>query len=840
VTQPDKKAEMTFAQTGAQGAPQQFRGSFLTWGAAAASVFFFMWMGLGWDFVRSRDTYFGRKTDYYSSQVHGFLSGHLYMDKEAYAGWDSPDPAVRAKAPFLLDSSYYKGHYYLYFGVTPAALFLLPYAWLTGSDLHPRCLVAVGAALGFLFSAGILRMAERDHFGRLSGRFRVAAIGTLAFASAAPLLLTWAKFYEVAIATGYAFTMAGAFWTYRAVSGRGRTWLQLALASLSFGLAVGCRPNLVLNLPVLAAVAVLAAWQNRKRTSFFREFLGPGAAAAAPAACVGTLLALYNYERFGSPFEFGVTYSMNSFMQGGKPLFSTAYLWPNIHWYYLTFPALSPFFPFVFPECASFGPEIYRGGEAIHGQFTVFLLCTFVAVSAVLVRNRLRSSGLAAFLGLLGWMFLAVFLAISGIGFRGDRYMVDCQGPLALGVVLLAAAIASALGKGRGPGLWRAGFVILAAVAATFNIFAGLQEFNAFKNLRTSTYQTLETLGNYPASWLERCGFFRAGPIELKVVFPKDVKGASIEPLLVAGTPDLTDSLYVIESPSGEQIELLADHSGYGGPSSDPIRIVPGRTYSLKVDMGALYPPRGPPFTTGFKVSQGRHLKTRILVEMDGRVVLERRMNSYDAPPWSLQFGKNTATMNPYKTEFSGQIVSATRLPSAEVAEKENDGLWRIRCAFPEQRLQASFPLLSAGLEGSGTLIFISRLPDNQVQFGLDEWGYGGGLSPAVKPAIRSTHVVEILIGPLAARERWPAEWSLPPLQLGRAGHELVVWLDGRPVWTTELRHAVDPLDSLFEVGGNSQGFTSALDEFPGSIHSDPFTREEAREFLSRNIGAGP
>ncbi len=816
------------------------RAARLAWSAAAACLAVIFWMGLGWDFVRSKDSYAGKKIDYYSSQVHGFLSGHLYMDKEANPGLASTDPVVRARAPFLLDASYYKGHYYLYFGVTPAALFLLPYAWLTGSDLHPRYVVFLCTAAGFLLSVGILRMAARDHFKSFNPWSCIAAVAILAFASATPFLLTWAKFYEVAIAAGFAFTMSGIFWTYRALSGRGRSALQLGLASASFGLAVGCRPDLVLNVPVVAAAAALVCLRERSKATRGRTGLLNGIAAGAPVAAAGVLLGIYNVERFGSPFEFGVTYSMNTFMLSGRHLFSAAYLWPNIHWYYLTLPALSPYFPFAFPEGAYFGPPHYPGGEAIHGQFFVFVLFGFVAVSALGARRRLRMGTLAVFLGLVAWMFLVVLVAIAAIGFRGDRYMVDFQAPLALGTVLLASSVDGVIGTGFAPRLWRATLCLLAALAAGFNVFAGLQEFNAFKELRTSTYRALESLGNYPAYSLERMGLFRSGPIELKVVFPAHLKTAAIEPLLVAGTPEFTDSLYVAENAAGDQIEFRGDHSGYGGPHSDTFGIEPGRTYTLMVDMGALYPPRGPPFTAGFAVSQGQHIKTRIRVVMDGAIVLDGRMNSFDAPPWSLQFGKNRVTMNPYMTEFSGRILSATRLPPTAVAESDNSSLWRLRCAFPRSQANMSFPLLSAGVEGSGTMIYLNALPEDHYQFGLDEWGYGGGQSPTFKSDQGSAHVVEFLFGPIATGSRWPKDWGAYPRQLDHLNHALVVWMDGRLAWKTELRRPVDPSFSMFEVGGNSQGFTTAQVEFPGPVRSEPYSPAEAQAFVARNLELRP
>jgi len=812
-------------------------GGLTSWVTAGICALLLLWMGLGWETIASRDNYVGKKPDYYSLLVHGFLKGHLYMDVIADPGLESPDPAVRARAFSLMDASYYKGRYYLYFGAAPAALFLLPYAWLTGGDLQPRFIVALCVLTGFFFSVGILRMAARDFFGRTSAVFQIAAVAVLAFATAAPSLLTRAMFYEVAIASGYAFTMAGLFWSYRAIFGKGRTWLQLGLASLAFGLGVGCRPDLVLALPVVAAAALLAAWRMRDRAPFARGLLRLGTAAVAPAAFVGALLAAYNYERFGNPGEFGVTYSMNYFMRGDKPLFSTGYLWPNIHWYYLTPPSLSPYFPYVFPEEAYFGPPAYPWGEAIHGQSIVVVMGALVAAAAILAWRRLRVGRLGAYLGLLAFMFAALLVAISAIGFRGDRYLVDCQPSLVLGIVLLAGAAGAA--GGWGSPILRAFFPVLAALSAAFNILGGIQEFGEFKNVRTSTFQVLESLGNYPACWLGRIGVLAAGPVELKVVFPTDPKVAAVEPLLVAGTPEYTDSLYVVEWAGGKEIELLGDHSGFGGPRSGVLAITPGQAYSIKIDMGAFYPPLSPPFSTDYGARKIRMLKSGLRVEMDGRAVLDRKMNSYDAPPWTIESGRNDITMNPFKTEFTGRILSQTRLPPPTLLDKRQTGLCRIRCVFPMDRPGTNFPLVALGETGSGTLLYVSVVPGDKVRFGVDEWSIGGGISEAIAASPQSDHLIEVLIGPLAAGTKWPADWGVSPQELGRFVHSLRIWLDGRLVWTTRLKRPLDPLDPMFDVGTNHQGFSTAQPEFRGLIMEDPYIPSEAREFLGRNLDSG-
>src|ERR1700722_11411028 len=111
--------------------------------------------------------------------------------------------------------------------------------------------------------------------------------------------------------------------------------------------------------------------------------------------------------------------------------------------------------------------------------------------------------------------------------------------------------------------------------------------------------------------------------------------------------------------------------------------------------------------------------------------------------------------MNAFSIHFSGRVMSVKRLSPSSMNEKRNDGLWRIRCVLPLKDSNRSFPLLSSGIQGSGTLIYINILADHNLQFGVDQWGYGGGLSEEVSADPDKEHVVEILIGPLARSESW-------------------------------------------------------------------------------------
>ena len=57
------------------------------------------------------------------------------------------------------DHAYYKGKYYVYFGVVPAILFYLPYYVITGTHLHNHVLIFF---LSLFFTAGCMGRCPRD------------------------------------------------------------------------------------------------------------------------------------------------------------------------------------------------------------------------------------------------------------------------------------------------------------------------------------------------------------------------------------------------------------------------------------------------------------------------------------------------------------------------------------------------------------------------------------------------------------------------------------------------------------------------------------------------------
>jgi len=185
---------------------------------------------------------------YYNLLVDGFRAGHLSLATsprpELTRLRDPYDPAQNG--PYRLhDASYFRGRYYLYFGVTPALLLFWPYVALTGHYLWHKQAVMIFCAGGFLTSVGIFLALRRRYFGEVGAGLLAAGTLAVGFASIAPVMMRRPDVWEVPISCAYflLMVMLSAIWGALHAERRPSAWL--AGASLAFGLAVGARPSVL-------------------------------------------------------------------------------------------------------------------------------------------------------------------------------------------------------------------------------------------------------------------------------------------------------------------------------------------------------------------------------------------------------------------------------------------------------------------------------------------------------------------------------------------------------------------------------------------------------------------
>lgn len=323
------------------------------------------------------------------------------------------------------DYAYYEGKYYVYFGIVPELLFYLPYYKLTGSHF-PNYAAVFLCYSGFVLAVfGLLREMIRTWFPKttygiwlLLGSLTVCC-GNYLFLVARPDL------YNVPIMAANMFT-AGGLWLW--LKGKGteevrKRRLWYLGGSLCMALVAGCRPQMLF----FSCLAVPLFWQEviTERKLFSKKGMGDTLCLCLPYVVVAGGIMYYNAARFGSPFDFGATYSLTSNDMTKRSFrFSQALL--GIWHYFLQLPAVKCEFPFL--EGMQISSTTYMGrlnAEYTYGGMLAGNAFLWILLFAGSVRKYMQHKKVwgAAVMGVLITVFLAV-VDVTGAGIL-QRYMAD-------------------------------------------------------------------------------------------------------------------------------------------------------------------------------------------------------------------------------------------------------------------------------------------------------------------------------------------------------------------------------------------------------------------------------
>jgi len=765
---------------------------------------FYFWTAFSTD---PRLQFGGVRCDYYNRLVNGFLSGHLYMSGDPHPDLFSPDPEVRARAPHLLDASLYKGHYYLYFGITPALLAFLPWRILSGGGLPEPYAAALFGSAGFLLGTALLaRLRQRHLFSAGIVTWAILLL-SLGFCSIVPVALRHGMFYEVAACSAFFSAMLLFYAAFRAFELPARAGFWLAVSGIAYALAVGSRANLApsgLFLPLLAWLVWLQLpREERTGRRFWRCLLAAGLPAAAGIGC----LFLYNFQRFGNIFEFGHSYQVDS-NPSGFP-FSFSFLWHNLQIYYFSLPEISCYFPFFAPANEAPRPAGYWGIEHVHTQFFILLLwAPLLAGAVIFLRRRFTAQPLLFLLALLlAWSLEnAVIIALTGV--RADRYLIDFQPAFilasGLGILALSGRSSPALR------LLRAASLAVLVFGCFYNAMASFQLQEFFKSANRPAYERLARIFDYPSWWWQGYAGDKLGPLRLSITFPES-PAATYEPIVTTGTSWFSDTLYV-HYLGPDSVRIVLDHQGHGGPSSGTISVRPGRPYTMVVYLGSLYPPEGHPYFDNLVMAQVRELKHLLRVDLDGATVLETSAAFYDASPRQLYVGSNPLWPSLVRGRFSGKIAVEGR-ESVDLEQLGNQartesGPVAMEVTFPRNCPGVAEPLVVAGENGHADTFLVRYVNGSHLKFALDHWGGGIVESPLLTVDYSRPHELEVHMGAL-----YPPGVPVAPA-LRRL---LLVKLDGRVVWARYAEfHVVDARS--IDTGTNHVGASTCQMFFSGSL----------------------
>lgn len=708
-----------------------------------------------------------RPVEYYTRQTAGFAAGELSMRV-------TPHPHVSYVAsdghpvpePFLLDASFYKDRYYLYFGAAPILAIFMPVFLLTGAYPNEPFVALLFVVLGFWTSVAWVATWKRHAAPSTPVWIWSVLVLAMGLCTGALPTLRRSLFYEVAASSGYFWSMVGLLACTQALFHKTHKGRWLSLAGFAIGMAGASRGTL---LPLLILLPVLAAWcthQNWKNGARNRwALLQPWLFAGFPATAILIGLLGYNFARFGHPLEFGFRFQVN-----GMPpkMFSVSWVWHNLRYYYFAKPQLYPYFPFVAPVPDIVRPAQYWSYEQAHGQAYMGPLVVALLAAVVWRWKKLipGSASSAAFVFTAVWFAVAA-APMAAAGVRANRYMLDFQ-PVLLGLVTLTVSL---FGTRRS---WLSRMVTTASIStllvgAAFNFFASLHSHGWLRDRHRNDYTAIARRFDR-AAWPILSHFAEPpGARSLDITFPATRAAGTTEPVFVAGIYEEADAL-LVQYLSPGTARFIFEHHPYGDLPGPAFTYTPGKPMKMDLEVGAFYPPLDHPWWKDRPEAEQQQLQNRVVVRLDGKQCLNLQVPCYSIPPSRIVWGKRDRVIWT-APEFGGVLSEAqVSRPSVDwLAERRStDRVFEAQLLLPRDRYGTMEPIASIGLGMETEMISIEYSKPTYVRF------------------VHSSPGVDETSAPVEVVYEVPHAISVEPIGAAKPGGNpgYRIWVDGAQVWS--------------------------------------------------------
>lgn len=737
---------------------------------------------------------------------HGFRAAPNSQLTQAYTSalaagqshlQQSPDPRLLALPnPYdpakngglgLLDVSLYQQRYYLYFGIVPWVLVLVPWFKITGTHLSDAGAIWIFCSVGFACYGLALFQIWRRWFRSVSSLILAAAVALLAVCTSTWVLLDLPQMTQIPSAAAYGclgFAWLGIICAEVHPTSR-RLWLGLALFGAA--LTMGCRPNYAPVVTLMAGWAAFQIWSHQPASQRLRSLLW----VFLPLIIVGALLAGFNYLRFGNPLEFGFSYQLVAVNRAaGEGEMSARYLAFNLHRYLFGGARWTDYFPFIAGEAP--GPFPLPAGHDASDQIYGLLWVTPVVLlgAAAFFRQTLPPIRTLALLTL--FVGVANLLLLGAFGGSAYRYPADFLPSLSLTATIGLFGLASISSAWlRRLSLTLASGLLAWSAAASLWVVASL-----YDQLAAQHPQAFARL----AQPFNALIYFREhqtsdGPrsLRLHLRFPPDRIG-QVEPLVVLGPQSQQDFLYVYYSAPG-QLRFGFESIGRGGPTSRPVSVDLSQPHILDLHYGSFLPPDDHPLLHTTPAADRDLARRMLTVTLDGRPVLDGWADFH--PRRGVEHIGTSPDDNAFGPRFTGTITRAERplitAPSSPVRiDPAHYGSIQLNVILRPAPAGTREPLLSLGHRNQGELFVVERVSSTHVRVGEfptagpETWS-GPFPWPLDRPQTLTLATGALL--PPATASLWPTEIGADARALAKRTVEL--HLEDQLVWRAE----VPPLD---------------------------------------------
>lgn len=372
------------------------------------------------------------------------------------------------KETALHDHAYYKGKYYVYFGVVPCIIFYLPYYLITGHHIQ-NYIVILTLLIGItILILKLLKFIIEKYFKNVS--FIHYMLMSALFINCSGLLYIAKRpdFYSVPIVSALFFTLLGLYMWMSSIKEDNKkiNKFKLTIGSLSMALVAGCRPQFLLGSFFSLIIFKDYIKENKKnlKNIFINILLF-----IIPYIIIAGLLMYYNYSRFNSPFDFGANYNLtgNDMTKRGFH-FDRTFL--GIFYYLFVPTSITPIFPFIQLQNIStnyMGTTVYEampGGLISNNLVLIFGLLSFK------FKNIIKNNTLYIISVLCTIFSLVIVIVDTQMAGILPRYFTDFAWLLFISTSIIIFAIINSIKNNKYKLVFNYIFIILFTLSLLYNI----------------------------------------------------------------------------------------------------------------------------------------------------------------------------------------------------------------------------------------------------------------------------------------------------------------------------------------------------------------------------------
>ncbi len=151
----------------------------------------------------------------------------------------------------------------------------------------------------------------------------------------------------------------------------------------------------------------------------------------------------------------------------------------------------------------------------------------------------------------------------------------------------------------------------------------------------------------------------RWGPLDAWIQFPEGARGTS-EPLVETGLAGQGDIIFVSYE-DRDWVRFGFDHWSAGGPMGPRLAVDRTKSHHLEITLGSMFPALGDREWVRHPSTQRQAAKGLVRVRLDGVVVLEAQLPTYDVQPLQINFWANTIGASSCNERFTGKVEKMQR-----------------------------------------------------------------------------------------------------------------------------------------------------------------------------------